>query len=339
MPEQPGQKPENTILTTPDGLEVELLNYGATLKSIRVPVGDELVNVLLTYPADEGYLQDKVYLGATVGRYAGRIDSGVTQLEGQPIQLVCNEQNSGHCLHGGPEGFSHQFWSIREQASDSICYEYVSADGDQGFPGRLTTRVSYRLLGPKSLQIEFQAETDRATIVNLSNHAYFNLNSVNSGIENHELWINSDYFTPQGENNLPTGEIRHVADSVFDFRQKTSLRERLNTPDTQLDLAGGYDHFFLLNKATQNPGIATMVYSPESGITMKLYTDQPGVQFYSGNWMDKPFESRAGLCLEFQDVPNAPNMDGFPSTALKPGEIYRRQITLEFLVDPGFKTP
>jgi len=333
MPAQTTQKPEKTILTTPDGIEVELLNYGATLKSIRVPVGDELVDVLLSYPADEDYLQDKVYLGATIGRYAGRIDSGVTQVQGQSVQLVCNEQNSGHCLHGGSVGFSHQFWSIHEQASDSVSYEYISADGDQGFPGCLTTRVTYRLLGPNTIQIEFTAETDQETIINLSNHAYFNLNSVENGVENHELWINSDRYTPLGKNSLPTGEICLVADSVFDFRHKARLGDRLNIPDTQLELARGYDHFFLLNKAMDPLGIAAMVYSPQSGIKMNMYTNQPGVQFYSGNWLGAPFEPRAGLCLEFQDVPDEPNMDGFPSTRLNPGEIYRRQITLEFLVD------
>lgn len=335
MPNHTGQKPELTMLTTQGGLEVELLNYGATLKSIRVPVGDELVDVLLSYPADEDYLQDKVYLGATVGRYAGRIDSGVTRVQGQLIQLVCNEQNTGHCLHGGAAGFSHQFWKIREQASDSVCYEYISADGDQGFPGCLTARVSYRLPGPNTLHIEFTAETDRETIVNLSNHAYFNLNSVHSGVENHELFINSDLYTPLGNNSLPTGEIRQVADSVFDFRKRTVLGERLKTPDTQLELAGGFDHFFLLNDLVSKPDIAAMVCSPQSGITMNIHTDQPGVQFYSGNWLGTPFKPHAGLCLEFQDVPNAPNMDGFPGTVLKPGEIYRRQISLEFAGPPG----
>lgn len=330
MPKQTGQKPEKTILTAQGGLEVELLNYGATLRSIRVPVGDALVDVLLTYPSDEDYLRDKFYLGATVGRYAGRIDSGVTQVQGRSIQLDCNEQNSGHCLHGGSTGFSHQFWSVHERASDSISYEYVSADGDQGFPGCLTTRVSYRLLGPNTLQIEFTAETDKETIINLSNHAYFNLNSVNRSVENHELYINSNQYTPLGTNSLPTGEIRQVADSVFDFRQTARLRERLKSSDSQLELARGYDHFYLLNKTTQESDMAAIVYSPESGIRMKLFTDQPGVQFYSANWLGEPFKPREGLCLEFQNVPNAPNMGGFPSAILKPGEVYQRKVILEF---------
>jgi len=324
------QKPENTILANPGGLAVELLNYGATLKSIRVPAGSESVDVLLSYPDDAAYLKDTVYMGATVGRYAGRIDSGEARLQGRAIQLVKNEQNTGHCLHGGSEGFSHKFWSKAEQTSDSVTYEYISADGDQGFPGCLTTRVCYRLIGPTGLQIEFMAETDQETLVNLSNHAYFNLNHANSNIENHELWMNSDLYTPLGDNSLPTGEIQHVTGTVFDFRQKTRLGGRLNTPDRQLQLAGGYDHYFLLNKVMQPSDVAAVVYSPQSGITMKLYTDQPGVQFYSGNWLPGPFGPRAGLCLEFQDVPNEPNLDGFPSTLLMLGEAYRRRITLEF---------
>jgi len=330
MHSQPGQKPENTLLSAPGGLAVELLNYGATLKSIKVPAGGGYIDVLLSYPDDEAYLQDKVYLGATVGRYAGRIDSGLARLQGRQIKLLQNEQNTGHCLHGGPAGFSHKFWSVCGQTAESISYEYVSADGDQGFPGCLTARVCYRLVGPGSLQIEYTAETDRATLVNLTNHAYFNLNRVNRNIENHELWINADRYTPLGENSLPTGEIHHVADTVFDFRHMTRLGVRLSAPDRQLQLAGGYDHYFLLKEVAQRSDLAAVVYSPESGISMKLSTDQPGVQFYSGNWLGSPFKRRAGLCLEFQDVPNEPNLEGFKSTLLLPGETYRRKITLAF---------
>lgn len=330
MANLPDRKPENIRLSIKGGLEVEFLDYGATLKSIRVPVDGELIDVLLQYPEDEAYLQDRVYLGATVGRYAGRIDSGVASLQGRQIQLSRNEADTGHCLHGGLEGFSHKFWSVAQQSADSVSFEYVSRDGDQGFPGCLTTRVCYRLIGPKKLQIEYRAKTDQDTFVNLSNHAYFNLNRTDSGIENHELWINSDRFTPLGTNSLPTGDVQQVANSVFDFRNRACLAERLKAADPQLLLAGGYDHFFLLNDARQQSDPAASVYSPESGINMKLFTDQPGVQFYSGNWLDQPFSRHAGLCLEFQDIPNEPNMEGFPSTVLKPGESYQRVIELEF---------
>lgn len=330
MTNPPDQKPENICLSIKGGLEVELLNYGARLKSIRVPVDGEQVDVLLQYPEDETYLLDKVYLGATVGRYAGRIDSGLTSLQGREIRLACNEADTGHCLHGGPEGFSHKFWSVAEQSGDSVSFEYVSRDGDQGFPGCLTARACYRLAGPMALQIEYTAETDQDTFVNLSNHAYFNLNRTGGGIENHELRINSDRFTPLGMNSLPTGEVHQVAGSVFDFRSKTRLGERLNSIDPQLVLAGGFDHFFLLNDVRQQSDWAATVYSPESGINMKLFTDQPGVQFYSGNWLGQPFSMHAGLCLEFQDIPNEPNLKGFPSTVLKPGDTYRRVITLGF---------
>lgn len=324
------QKPENIRLFMKGGLEVELLNYGATLKSISVPVGGELIDVLLQYPDDEAYLHDKVYLGATVGRYAGRIGSGIASLRGKEIRLARNEAETGHCLHGGPKGFSHKYWSIAQQGMNSVSFEYVSEDGDQGFPGCLITRVCYRLIEPMKLQIEYMAETDQDTFVNLSNHAYFNLNRTDSGIENHELMINSDQFTPLGTNSLPTGDVHQVADSVFDFRNRVCLGERLKTIDSQLVIAGGYDHFFPLNDARQLSDLAASVYSPESGINMKLFTNQPGVQFYSGNWLGKPFSRHAGLCLEFQDIPNEPNMEGFPSTVLKSGETYRRKITLEF---------
>lgn len=330
MANLPDQRPENIGLSIKGGLQVELLNYGATLKSIRVPVGDELIEVLLQYPEDEAYLQDSVYLGATVGRYAGRIDSGAASLHGEAVRLDCNEAATGHCLHGGSEGFSHKFWSIEQQSATSVSFDYISVHGDQGFPGCLTTRVRYRLIGPMTLQIEYTAKTDRATFVNLSNHAYFNLNRTDGGIENHELLLSSGQVTPLGSNSLPTGAIQEVADSVFDFRESTRLGERLKSADEQLKLAGGYDHFFLLNSTRKHSDPAATVYSPESGIAMKLFTDQPGVQFYSGNWLANPFTPNGGLCLEFQDIPNEPNLDGFPSTILKPGETYRRQITLEF---------
>jgi aldose 1-epimerase len=333
MSEQSTARIETTKLAMRAGLEVELLNYGATLKSIRVPVGGELIDVVLSYAGNEAYLEDKVYMGATVGRYAGRIDSGRAELNGGPIQLEQNEPTTGHCLHGGPTGFSHRLWSIGHHNEQSVSYEYVSEDGDQGFPGCLTARVGYRMSGPMSLQIDFFAETDQDTFINLSNHAYFNLNRVNSRIDDHSLLINSDLYTPLGKNSLPTGEIRRVDGSVFDFRQKTRLGDRLDTPVRQLQLAGGFDHFFLLKNDTQRHEVAASLYSPESGIRMKLYTDQPGVQFYSGNWLSSPFEPGAGLCLEFQDIPNAPNLKGFPSTVLRRGETYRRQITLEFECD------
>ena len=333
MSEHPKPKVEGIKLTTSGGLEVELLNYGASLKSIQVPVAGKRVDALLCYASNADYLQDKVYLGATVGRYAGRIDQGRAELNGRPVQLEQNEPATGHCLHGGPSGFSHQLWSVTHQDEHRVIYEYVSADGDQGFPGCLTARVEYLMNGPMGLQIDFFAETDQDTFINLSNHAYFNLGGTGGRVDDHELLINADRYTPLGENSLPTGETRHVRDSVFDFRQATRLSDRLDSPAEQLKLAGGYDHFFLLNNDRPQHEMAASVYSPQSGIRMKLFTNQPGVQFYSGNWLGDPFEPRAGLCLEFQDIPNAPNLPGFPSTVLRRGETYQRQINLEFECD------
>ena len=324
------KKPESTQLAMEGGIEIELLNYGARLKSIRVPVKNDMLEVLLGYPDDQDYLRDEAYLGATLGRYAGRIDSGRTTLYGKNIQLQQNDTPTGHCLHGGAVGFSHHFWLCSEQTQNSVTYEYTSPDGDQGFPGCLRTQVTYTLSSPTTLQIDYTATADTETIINLSNHAYFNLNTHNESIANHQLMLNSDFYAPLAENSLPCGQIQCVEDTVFDFRQATGLDKRLYTPDPQLLMAGGYDHYFLLNSIPQTTAFAATLHSPESGLTMKMFTDQPGVQFYSGNWLAAPFTPQTGLCLEFQDIPNEPNLSGFPSTTLQPGETYRRRIVLEF---------
>jgi aldose 1-epimerase len=322
--------PTGTHLKTGAGIEVELLNYGAGLKSIKVPIGNRMVEVLLNYPDNRDYLTDQVYLGSTLGRYAGRINTGRVNLNGETLQLDQNEKNTGHCLHGGSAGFSRQFWSVIEQNKSSVSYQYVSADGEQGFPGCLTTGVDYRLKGPMTLEIELTATTDKQTIINLSNHAYFNLNGRDSSVSNHHLWVDSDHFTPLGDRNLPSGRVCEVGDSVFDFRHSTQLANRLNQREPQLQIAGGYDHYLLLNNRKREPTLAAILHSPETGVTMNMFTNQPGVQLYTGNWLGEPFSPNAGLCLEFQDIPDEPNLKGFCRTLLQPGEIYSRKIIFEF---------
>ena len=322
---------KNTRLEAEDGLSVSLLNIGATLQSIRVPTANGPVEVLLGYEDPEDYVDDPYLLGCTVGRFAGRIESGRLELGGKRYRLDRNDDEHGHCLHGGSGGFHSKYWRVDEDPnSNAVLYSIDSPDGDQGFPGRMKVTVRYSLVSSRVLQIDYFAESDADTVVNLTNHAYFNLNGDLSSIANHEVWINSEMFLPMGPDMLPTGDICNVKDTVMDFRTKTALAERLGTPAPQLELAGGFDHFFMLNKAMKYPAIAASVASPETGIRLKLYSSRPGVQFYTGNSLAGPFPRQSGLCLEFQNAPNSPNQTGFPSPLLKAGHLWHRQLVMEF---------
>ena len=320
-----------TRLHADGGLDVKLLNLGATLQSIRVPTSNGPLETLLGYEDAESYRDNPAYLGSTVGRYAGRIDNAQFELDGKRYELDRNDPDYGHCLHGGSGGFHSRIWSVEEGAGGQwVSYRYESADGEQGFPGRVEVETRYSLVEPLSLQVDYRARCDRDTVLNLTNHAYFNLNSDGSGIENHELWINSDLYLPMGPNMLPTGDIQSVNGTIFDFRQAVVLADRLANERGELDVTGGFDHFFLLNKAMKYPAIAASLASPESGVRVKFYSSRPGVQFYSGNFLQGAFAKRSGLCLEFQNAPNAPNVEGFPSARLQAGVDYNRQLILEF---------
>ena len=328
-------KEDRTIRTfrlqADDGLDVRLLDYGATLASIRVPTPRGPVEALLHYPDAQDYLHDPFFLGSTVGRYAGRIGGGKFELEGELYLLDRNDREFGHCLHGGAGGFHSRFWAVDEDPrSSAVAFRLESPDGDQGFPGNLTVTVRYSLVSDMVLQIDYFAESDADTIINLTNHAYFNLNGDRSSIGNHEVWINSEMYLPMGRDMLPTGDIANVKGTVFDFRTKARLEERLAASSAQLQLAGGFDHFFMLNKAMKYPAIAASLASPATGIRLKLYSSRPGVQFYTGNQLADPFPPRSGLCMEFQNAPNAPNTFGFPSPLLAAGHLWHRQLVMEF---------
>jgi aldose 1-epimerase len=322
---------ETFSLQAEDGLAVELLDYGATLRSIRVPTEQGYVEALLNYPDVQDYLRDPFFLGSTVGRYAGRIDGGKFELNGELCLLDRNDPVHGHCLHGGAGGFHSRFWAVDEDPrSSAVAFRLESPDGDQGFPGNLTVTVRYSLVSDLCLQIDYFAESDADTVINLTNHAYFNLNGDHSHIGDHQVWINSELYLPMGSNMLPTGNIANVKGTVFDFRSKAPLGERMDSSAPQLELAGGFDHFFMLNKAMKYPAIAASLASPETGIRLKFYSSRPGVQFYTGNHLDGPFPRHSGLCLEFQNAPNAPNTEGFPSPLLKAGHLWHRQLVMEF---------
>lgn len=316
------------------GFRVGLLDYGATIQSIYVPANDGDLNVVLAYPDPADYACDAYYLGSTLGRYAGRIGHGRLALSGRRYQLATGDNI--HCLHGGPEGFSSRLWNADlDTASNIATFRYESPDGEQGFPGGLVASVRYSLHGDSGLLIEYLATSDAETVVNLSNHAYFNLNGKASDITDHRVLINADHYAVADEGGIPCGELRDVSGSRFDFRQSTLLRDRVNEEGMGADF--GYDHAFALNRSHEGLSLAAAAWAPATGLWLKVSTTQPALQFYTGEYLGAPLMQRAGFCFEAQNFPDAPNIPGFPTSVLKPGEEYRQTILYEFGCDAGFR--
>lgn len=345
-----GVTPAAAFGRTPDGVDVErveisnaaglraaIITYGATLQSLVLPDGTDIV---LGYDALEPYLEVPVYIGAAIGRYANRIAGGAFELGGSRYNLV--KSDGENTLHGGEQGFDKQVWRIEPGRSrNAVTLTHQSPDGEQGFPGALAARVTYALNDANELNITFTAKTDKPTICCLTHHSYFNLAGEASGrdIRGHMLTIAADAFTPVDETLIPTGELRQVARGPFDFREPNTVGARIGANDEQLSLAGGYDHNFALNKGrTTAPEFAARLQDPESGRALDILTTEPGLQFYSGNFLagattgkgGKPYVKHAGLCLEPQVFPDAPNQPGFPSARLDPGQSYRHVSVYRF---------
>jgi aldose 1-epimerase len=330
-------------LTNPHGIEARIMTYGATLVSLRTPDSDgHLKSIILGFDTLEPYLAGVPYFGATVGRFANRIAGARFTLDGKDYRLAQN--NGPNSLHGGIRGFDKRVWRaepLETSAGPALRLTYVSAAGEEGFPGELTAHVTYRLNNDDSLAIEYEATATAPTPVNLANHAYFNLTGdPQHSILDHILTINADRFTPVNATLIPSGELRAVADTAFDFRKPREIGSHITDKDEQLRLGGGYDHNWVLNKSV--PGsltLAAVLTDPHSGRSVEIRTTQPGLQFYSGNFMDgKPagggsvFQHRTGLCLETQHFPDSPNQSGFPSTILRPGTTYAEKTLLVFRV-------
>jgi aldose 1-epimerase len=330
-------------LTNPHGIEARIMTYGATLVSLRTPDGDgKLKNIILGFDTLDPYLAGVPYFGATVGRFANRIADGRFALDGKSYQLPQN--NGPNSLHGGSRGFDKRVWKAEPAETPTgpaLRLSYVSAAGEEGYPGELTAQVTYRLNNDDSLAIDYAATTTAPTPINLTNHAYFNLTGdPQHTILDHVLSINADRFTPVNATLIPTGELRAVADTAFDFRKSRVVGSHIADKDEQLRLGGGYDHNWVLNKPV--PGsltLAAVLTDPQSGRSVEIRTSQPGVQFYSGNFLDgKPagpgtvFQYRTGLCLETQHFPDSPNQPQFPSAILRPGQTYSEKTLLVFRV-------
>jgi len=311
-------------LTAGTGLEVELLPFGATIRSIRL-FGQELT---LNYPQAADYQTDEFYLGATAGRVANRIAKGRFELNGVVYQLDCN--NGPNHLHGGVTGFDRQLWQVLKQQPDSVQLYLHSADGDQGYPGALQVWQQFRIVD-QQLELSFLALSNKDTVLNLTNHCYFNLNNDGTSIENHQLQLTATHYLPTDEHAIPTGERRAVVGTAFDFSQAKLVGPALKQQDPQLALANGFDHCFIWQGAeAADLKRMALLSSEQSGRQLEVFSTQPGLQLYTGNFLAAPFVSRHGICLEAQGWPDAINQLGFPTTQLKAGELYQQQIVYKF---------
>ena len=340
-----GRTADLYTLENENGMKVEITNYGGVIVSLYVPDRDgNLKDVVLGYDNLEQYFNDPNYFGALIGRYGNRISEGSFELDGSTYQLDVNEEPAGNpcCLHGGEKGFDSQLWTVKEAAVNGrkgLELTHLSEDGEGGFPGNLKAVVYYTLSEDNKLRVEYRAEADQPTVINLTQHSYFNLKGHGEGsIEDHLLYINADHFTPVDEGMIPTGEIREVKDTPFDFTAIGEIGKEINADIEQLNFTGGYDHNWVLNREGEDLELAARVIETQSGRQLEVWTTEPGVQFYSGNAINpngpakgnKDYIKRGALCLETQHYPDSPNHDNFPSTVLRPGEKYRTVTEFQF---------
>ena len=339
-----GEQVDLYTLTNKNGVEAAITTYGGAVVSLKVPDRNgKLGDVVLGFDSIDGYVEGKSYFGAIVGRYGNRIGHAQFTLDGKTYTLAKN--NGENSLHGGTKGFNKVVWKAREiPAKDGQALEltYLSKDGEEGFPGNLKVRVVYTLTDSNELKIEYSATTDKKTVVNLTNHSYFNLAGVGPGmgdILGHALMIEADKFTPVDSGLIPTGELRDVAGTPFDFRQPTAIGARINSDDEQIKLGGGYDHNFVLRRKPGDPiSLAARAEEPKTGRVMEVWTTEPGVQFYTGNFLDGSahgkggvaYTKRSAFCLETQHFPDSPNQPKFPSVVLNPGERYHTTTIYKF---------
>jgi aldose 1-epimerase len=324
------------------GMEVRVITYGGRLVSLKAPGRDgKFADVVLGFDSLEGYLGEHPYFGALVGRYGNRIAKGRFKLDGKEYKLAIN--NGVNSLHGGLKGFDKVLWVGREVpgGDPSLELTYLSKDGEEGYPGNLTQKVTYTLTAANELKIDYAATTDKDTVVNVTNHSYFNLAGQGQGdILGHVLQLNAAKFTPVDAGLIPTGELKSVEGTPFDFRQPTVIGARINAEDEQVKRGGGYDHNFIVDGAPGTLRLAARVSEPTSGRVLEVSTTQPGVQFYTGNFLDGTvkgkggvaYAKRSGFCLETQHFPDSPNHPDFPTTTLKPGEEYKSTTVFKFSV-------
>jgi aldose 1-epimerase len=338
-----GRAVEVFTLANAKGMRVRAINHGGIIVSLEVPDRDgQVADVALGYDNLEGYLEETPYFGAIIGRYGNRIAGGSFTLDGETYTLAVN--NGPNHLHGGLVGFDKVIWDAEpfENATGSgVIFTYTSVDGEEGYPGTLTSRVTYTLTDKNELIFDYHATTDKATPVNLTQHTYFNLAGDGSGsILGHELTLNAKSFTPVDATLIPTGDVALVTGTPFDFTSGKPIGAEIDADDEQLRFGGGYDHNFVVDRQQFGLVHAAQVYEPTSGRVMNVHTTEPGVQFYTGNFLDGSitgksghvYEHRNGFCLETQHYPDSPNQPEFPTTILQPGEEYASQTVYTFSV-------
>lgn len=323
-------------ISNANGMQVSILNYGGTVTKIITPdKNGKMGDVILGFESLDGYLQkNNPYFGALIGRYANRIANAKFSVDGKTYTLAAN--NNGNSLHGGNKGFDKVLWNAEKISDSSLKLSYTSKDGEEGYPGNLNAEVVYTLTSDNAVKIDYTATTDKATPVNLTNHSYFNLSAGNdSTILNHQLWINADKYTPVNDLLIPTGEIADVKNTPTDFTIAKAIGKDIDK------VKGGYDHNWVLNKKDNGLEKIASLYDPASGRMMEVYTTEPGLQFYSGNFLDgtlnytmqnKKYVQLAALCLEAQHFPDSPNQPKFPNTILKPGETYKQTTIYKFSI-------
>jgi aldose 1-epimerase len=338
-----GKPIEMVTLKNSHGMEVQAITYGAIITSIKVPdKNGTIADVVLGFDSPEPYWHEPTppYFGAVVGRYGNRIAKGKFTLDGKSYTLPIN--NAPNSLHGGDKGFDKQVWTVTTKDAanlPSATFSRTSPDGEEGYPGTLQARVTYTLTDKNELIVDYHATADKATPINLTQHSYFNLAGEGSGtILDHVLTIDADRYTPVDTTLIPTGELAPVQGTPFDFRKPTAIGARINDPNPQLKNGSGYDHNWVLNRKAAGLQHAVTVTDPKSGRTLDISTTEPGVQFYTGNFLDgtikgkggKVYVLRSALCLETQHYPDSPNQKNFPSTILQPGKSYDTRTVFAF---------
>ncbi|MBR5703301.1 MAG: galactose mutarotase [Bacteroidales bacterium] len=335
------QAPELYTIKNASGMEVSITNYGGRIVSLLVPDRDgNLKDVVLGFYDLEDYYPERneTDFGASIGRYANRIKDGRITIDGKEYQLPQN--NFGHCLHGGTRGWQYQFYNAVEVTENSLKLERISPDGDQNFPGNVKAYVTFTLTDGNALDIQYEATTDAPTVINMTNHAYFNLSGdpANHSICDDELYINASAFTPVDDTFMTTGEIWPVEGTPMDFRTPKLIGQDIDADYEQLRNGHGYDHNWVLDSACDDTVVAAELYCPATGIDLKVYTDEPGIQVYAGNFLDGTvtgkggvvYQRRTAICLETQKYPDTPNKPEWPSALLRPGETYTSHCVFEF---------
>jgi len=337
-----GEKVDLYTLTNANGLECRIITWGGTCVSLKVPDRDgKLGDILLGHDTLEGYLSHDTspYFGALIGRYGNRIGKGKFSIDGTEYTLAANN-NENH-LHGGVVGFDQKIWAAETTEGDaevSLKLTYTSPDGEEAYPGTLKATVVYSLTNADELRIDYQATTDKPTVCNLTNHNYYNLTCASRDILDHELMINGDNTTPVDEGLIPTGELAPVAGTAFDFTSPKAIGKDIDANDIQIGYGPGYDHNWVLNKQGNGLSLAAEVYEPTTGRVMTIRTTEPAIQFYAGNFLDgtikgkggKTYAHRFGFCLETQHSPDSPNKPDWPTTILRPGEVYKSTTVHKF---------